>query len=99
MHGPRPSCCLRGRPSARAATPEPARPAAPQKPNARARPEARGKPAYVTLAAIVEGAWPANNAYSRVAVLDDCSIVVQGFGSGGYNATLVGPHPNCSLRL
>ena len=58
--------------------------------------EARGKPAYLTHAALVEGPWPANNAYSRVSVLSDCSVLVHGFGSHGYNATIPGPL-NCSL--
>ena len=57
---------------------------------------ARGKPAYVTFAATVEGPWPASNAYSRVSILADCTIVVHGFGSGGYNATVAAPE-GCAL--
>eukprot|EP00038_Savillea_parva_P008850 m.179598 g.179598 ORF g.179598 m.179598 type:complete len:507 (-) comp14803_c0_seq1:206-1726(-) len=55
-------------------------------------------PLYFTHHALVEGAWP-HNAYSVVSVMDDCSIIVQGFVDA-YNLTMPGPPGhNCSSSL
>ena len=59
--------------------------------------EAIGKPAYFTHHGLVEGHFPASNAYSVVEVNDDCSITVRGYGIA-TSAVLKGPE-NCSLSV
>jgi len=56
-----------------------------------------GKPLYWTHAAMVEGHFPTNNAYSVVTLRSDCSIVVKGYGNA-TSAIITGP-ANCSLVL
>ena len=56
---------------------------------------ARGKPAYFTHAALVEGSYPASNAYSVVTLAADCSLTVRGFGNAS-SAVLRGP-PGCAI--
>ena len=59
--------------------------------------EAVGKPAYFTHSGLVEGHFPASNAYSVVTVNTDCSLTVKGFGNA-TSATLRGP-AGCTLSL
>jgi hypothetical protein len=54
-------------------------------------------PCYFTHAGLVEGHFPASNAYSVVRVRSDCVIEVEGFGNA-TTATIAGP-PNCSLAI
>lgn len=52
-------------------------------------------PLYFTHAALVEGAWP-SNAYSKVSILSNCSIVVDGIGNLTTSVVVDGPQ-NCKL--
>lgn len=57
-----------------------------------------GKPVYVTLNAMVEGAYAdGHNAYSVVSILSDCSVVVQGWGDQP-SITVEGPS-GCAFEV
>ena len=52
-------------------------------------------PVYWTHHGLIEGHYPASNAYSLVTIHSDCSLMVQGFGNA-TSASLPGP-PNCTV--
>ena len=58
--------------------------------------EAASKPLYFTHAGLIEGHYPASNAYSIVRVMEDCGVSVQGFANA--SSVSVAGTPNCTLR-
>jgi hypothetical protein len=54
-------------------------------------------PVYFTHAALVEGSFPASNAYSVVKLFPNCTLNVHGF-ENATSAVFPGP-PNCTLSL
>lgn len=59
--------------------------------------EAPGKPLYFTHAGMIEGHFPASNAYSVVSVFSNCSIEVRGFANA--TSVITPGQNNCSLAL